>query len=650
MPNLNQSNKVLGLVSTTGAVGSHVQINFPLQGDPENALCPKDLRAVTWPEGKRIDLFWTTPKGATRIVIKRSFTAHSAYIEDDTEVIYNGPPVDHFIDGKIVTQTIGHPVRQQSPALEDVGVPNTAEDLKEGSFYYYTIYMTSSPDPIGIYDFGGAAEENCQVTGLSAPDYLAREGNYGGEYFYQSFDDPSRGQDQDALSVTGRTTGYLQDFSRWLQGSVNVQRAMTERIADIPKFNITTPGNIGFAEGQASILSNIVKIFGFQPERSVLDVNVMRRLAYNAVFFLKEKGTCAGLVDLVKIVTQWDSECTEINDAAQGFFLETWDGTSELTSYSYPSSLLNSSVGSLLLPGPILPPNKYDGGLLISGMGNIIPIDSNTSDTIYWSTFSEVTGETTGTVTVSAGVDITLTTLPGGPSGFDDGAYDGYQLLDSNNVVFTVVSTTAPNQIELNAAGCALGAVAISTFFGLGPTFADRDPQTEIYLWSGGTNNTFIWDTIKPLVPASFWGGTEPLTYDLFYDGGSLLGLPFNDEDVIIEIEEGVALFTFQFEIYNLGTGIIEISPDPGLSKDSIKGYYINPNRNQTELWEITGNNGVEITVKVPNPLLRPSDVAAGQKSQGFVLSRSKADRYKQLARLTKRALPFDSKAFIHFK
>src|SRR5690606_18955755 len=88
------------LVAVENVSSFSMTVGIPRIGDPSNRRCPIKLQAVSWPGGKRIDLIWENPDHITRIIIKRGQLGHSAFLLDDKDVVYDGPPVEHFIDGK----------------------------------------------------------------------------------------------------------------------------------------------------------------------------------------------------------------------------------------------------------------------------------------------------------------------------------------------------------------------------------------------------------------------------------------------------------------------------------------------------------------------------------------------------------------------
>lgn len=645
MSNENLQNTEVGLFGVTNVVGTVLQLNYPNQGDVTNAVCPDDLRSVTWPEGKRVDLTWTNPTGVTRIVIKRSQTGHSAFLQDDTEVIYNGAPIEHFIDGIPLTTTIGHPNRVEAPPELEVGVPNTGVDLEEDTFFYYTIYMTSADVPIGVLDFGGGeALGRCQVTGLSITDYRndGSTSNYARDYFYRAFDAATRDMDQFQAQAEGRTTGYHEDFSRFLQATFNLFRGYVKGLMKLADPGKSPAGLVGETFDQASILKGWVRLFNIPPERYVLDVNVLRRLATDMTFNYKEKGTCEGVQDFVKTVTLWDSTCTNVGDQAQGFFLETWDGTSAADAFSYPASLLAISAGQLILPAGILTPNLYDGGLFIDSVGDVFVIEENGTDVIAFSNGAAVVSpEDLITITLVAGAVLDISPLDGHL--INDGEYDGLQLLDSTNVSRTVLSTDGTTQqVTVDSVGTTAGAGSIAPVFTLGASFAARDPQVIFRLWYGG-KHSFLWEPLKDLA----------LTGDLslLFTGGSLLKLPFDDDDVIVEIAAGVAAHVGEVDTLTvLGNGNIQVEDTSANfgPPDTLKGFYLNVNEDQTRTWRIVGNTQTKVDVELDNPSISPLNVAEAGTNY-FVLDTPRTRRYEQLVRLLPRMLPTSTRGFIRF-
>lgn len=632
-------------VNSSNVVGQQVQINYPNQGDEENAVCPYELRAVTWPEGRRIDLRWTNPPGVTRIVIKRSKVFHSAFITDEAEVIYNGAAIEHFIDGKIIEQTIGHPDTRQTPSELEVGVPNTGVDLAENEFYYYTLYMTVADEPIGIIDFGLEAAEGCQVTGLSAKNYL--EGDLGikrgdGEWMYERHvGDKTREKDLSLSQGQGRETGYWQDHVRYHQGAISLYRAMNEGLLKLGDPSKMPAGLVGRAQDQASILKAFCRKLGWKPERLSLDVSVLRRLAQSSIFFYKEKGTCAGLVDLTKILTLWDSTCEGFDTSGcNKVFFETWDGETEKLSKSNQASLLTIAAGSLSVPGnPFVEDDYFAGGLFRGPMGDSYKIASNTLQTlVFEDTTAVVLTEDLVTTTAQGGGLVTFTADDGHP--INDGEYDGYVFLDNNNDPWPIIGTFVTAGVaQINVgAPVTLGAGAIAPSYLLGAAFANRDPQFLFDVYKGCPS--LIWD---PLIDNDLQL-TDEDPFHYIWSGGALKGIPFYPGDHILTIAAGVADFVGTSTGVS-GLTLTDSTADFG-PNDSLKHYALNPNHNQTGLFRIVRNTKTTITVVSDYQDVDLEDVAV-TGSTYFILDRPKQRKYETLARLLPNSVA--DRVFIHF-
>jgi len=634
-------------------VAAQVQTNYPNQGDPGNGRCPIDLRAVTWPEGKRVDLFWTNPPGVTRIVIKRSRTFHSAFLIDEAEVIYNGPAVEHFIDGVPVPETVGRPgdLFQSPPDLE-VGVPNTGVDLLEDTFYYYTVYVTVAPDPIGILDFGLEAKGRCQVTGLSITDYLRtdpdRRGR--GEYLYHLFSQATRDRDAANAAAEGRTTGYLQDYARFVQGGISLMRGYTKALEQVGDASRAPAGLVGSAFDQATILANWARRFGIIPERRILDVSILRRIAESMILIYKEKGTCPSIVDFTKLLTLWDSTCAEFEGLlCNPFYLATWDGMSEKDTYSWPSSLVTIQPGSIALPGAVLVQDKYANSLFKSAMGDVFQIAGNTTSVVTFADPAAVPNVedllTIGAVVPVAGTiyDLTVTRTQGGPVDLNDQEYDGYQLVDSANSIGDVVATTGgpPSVVRVDSPVLpVVGAAAVAPSYLLGAAFVDRNPQFTFDLRTKCP--TFLYEPLKDLDLK----GADFDPFDVLFGGGSLLGTPFLPGDIILTIAAGVA------DAVGTSTSIVGNTLTDTTANfgpiNSLSQFGLNPNRNQTALFRVVANTATTLTVSSPAPGVTLESVAKAG-SRYFLLNLPNSRKYEILVRLIKLMLPSNTRIFIFF-
>jgi hypothetical protein len=644
-------------VAVENVVALTLQVGVPPIGDPDNGRCPRELRAITWPDGLRIDLVWTTPKDVTRIIIERSQLAHSAFF-GDKEVIYDGPPVEHFIDGVKITETLGGPEGQQGPPFLEVGVPATGVPLEEDTYYYYTIYMTVKKGAVGRYDFGSEAQSNCQVTGLSIIDYInhPERGKWYGRWLYEMFPEKTREKDIASAAAKGRERGYFEDFCHFLQGGFNVLRGHAlglEQLADIDR---TPAGLVGENFDQATILGAWARRFGIPPERFILDVEILRRIAASMVFLYKSKGTCPALVDFTKVLSRWDSECVEFDSGlgpCNPIFLKTWDDDISERRIVRQASFLTVTPGFITIPGVAFTVDEHVNSLVVGSLWDQFQVKANTPDTLE---LEDPTAElrvedliTIDSVTPVAGTiyDLEVTRTDGGPAELNDSEYNGLRIIDSANVIMDVVSTTwgSPSTVQVDAGSApSTGDAAVATNFIAGVDFASRDPVVALRVFTGCP--TFLYDPLMDVDLRDVQNVEDLNPHDILYSGGSLIGVPFVPGDTILNIQSGVAEFA------GPATGVAsnvltddnaDFGPD-----DSLLFHFLNPNLNQKRGFRIVANTKTTITVDsdIPGVLL---DSISAKGSRYAVLNFKNFRFYQLLNRLLELMIPVTSRLFIFF-
>lgn len=651
-------------VSTQSAIAVVYQVGISETGDPANGRCPRDLRAVSWPEGNRIDLFWTTPGDVTRIVIKRSLNAHSAFLMDDTQVIYDGPITDHFIDGVKVSATLGDPAFTQSPPELEVGVPSSGEVLLPDKYYYYTIYMTAKVGPVGVFDFGLEAMSMCQVTGLSILNFLlTQEGKrWYGEYFYNMFSMETRDRDRAIASSQGLEYGWFQLFCRFIQGGINILRGNARAIHQIADVDSMPAGLVGWAYMQANFLASRSRILRINPERYILNPAIMRRLCSSLIFLYKEKGTCPGLVDFVKTVTLWDSSCEEFEPGSGPCnltYLRTYDGYDSITRVERQSSLITISAGSLYLPGAGLEVDAHALSVFTTSMWELFQIQSNTEDTV---TLVDTTAVprvedllTISAVNAISGTlyELICTRTAGGPVLLNDNEYDNMYVLDSDNSLLEVVTTgteslvPGSSRIVVNSTVTPVtGNASAALGFVLGANFAARDPVVSFNLHTHCP--TFLYDPLMDADILDDQGVDVVNPHDILFSGGSLIGTPFVPGDTILTIATGVAKFVGASTSIS-GNTLTDTAANfgPNLSNEY---HFLNPNRNQKGTFRIVSNTTTTLTVESSIPGVTLETVSAAG-SQYYVLPFIEHRYYEVLRRLIDDVFtPISTRVFIFFE
>ncbi len=641
--------------STFNVVGAQLQLSYPNQGDPDNARYPVDLRAISWPEGKRIDLRWTNPSDVTRVVIKRSKVSHSAFINDDSEVIYNGALITHFIDGIPVSATAGAPDAVQSPATLDAGVPNTGVALLEDQFYYYTVYLTKADDPIGLLDFGPEASSFAQVTGLSLVDYLNStldstgafiKGR--GEWYYNELQTQrTREHDQKRAVEQGRETGWFQNVCRFLQGCVSLQRGLVRGLERAGDPDTCAPGNVGAAVAQAEYLVNWIRTYGIKAPRSVLDVSILRRIASSWAEIRKIKGRCSSLEDWTKVLTKWDATCEHVNER-QTLFLSTW-GSQRRSLFSYQANLITVSAGQVFVSPGGFADGEFNGGIFVGPMRDIFEIERNTTEILFFAD-DTVLARTEDLLTIDAVASLggslyrlDVTRTAGGPANLNDNEYNGMQLVDSNGTLMDVDSVEGGSgstiDVDSGVLPVAGDAAVAPAYLVPGGVFADRVPQFVFQLWT--EDPTFIYD---PLLDLDLLGEDED-PHDVIYNSGSMFGLPFKPFDITLTIAAGVARATGAVDTV-VGNVMTDASADFGPAS-SLKYFYLNPNRNQKQLFRVIDNTSTSITVESSSDI-QLEDVAR-PNTRYYLLDFQSGKRLELLNEHLKVVTPYPSRVFVFF-
>lgn len=664
MPSPYSPNPTQPLVAVENVSSFSMVVGLPPTGNPNNRRCPLELRAVPWPDGKRVDLIWRNPDNITRIIIKRGQLGHSAFLLDDKDVIYDGPPIEHFIDGKRVQSTFGDPEFTQTPSEGEIGIPSTEVDLEEDTYYYYTLYMTIKPEPIGVYDFGLEAKSDCQVTGLSLLDFVSHrredgsEGRWYGEYLYKQFSAETRERDLADAKAKGRgDRGWFQDFCRFAQGALNLYRGHARAMRQLGDVDRTPAGLVGSAFDQPVILAAWARRFNIPPERYILDPEILRRIAASMIFLYKEKGTCPGLVDWTKVLTRWDSECVEFDDdlgPCNPIFLKTWDKQATETVLERQWSLVISTPGQLVIPGAGLTPNVHANSLIVDSMWNQFQIADNTPDTIFLADGgAQVSPEDILSIASVAGAGpeytLTVTRTSGGPPVVNDNEYNGYRILDSSNTIMTALSSEAndpgvgTSTIVVNSPDAAPvpGAAAAAFNFVKGGDFSSRDPIIRLRVFTRCP--TFLYDPRMDVSLRDVHDGATLNPHDILYAGGSLIGVPFVPGDTILTIPD-VALHTGTSTLVS-GNTLTDTSANFG-PNGSLLFARLNPNQNARYYFNVVSNTPTSITVESPLPGVTLENVSAAASSYA-VLGFEDWRRYEMLSRLTEHFVPVSTRLFI---
>jgi hypothetical protein len=612
------------------------------------ALTVGQLRAFTHPDGRRIDLKWNNPDAL-------------------------------FTHIKIVRRTRGVPFDAQdgTPIFEGEGTFDTYSDtqgLQDNTFYYYAVLL--SDDGVSYtLDANTSTVECLAIRPIQSAQWL-RNNALPAWVQERAL---TLAPDRDLLNPVVRTLGAALDLMR---GELEAYRSSANQ--DV---------------SASSLLGGYNRTLNFEPEAS-FDMAALRRLPLHLLNIYKAKTTAPALIQLVKVLTMWNSNIVEFGDTQGGSLLRTYDGASSLDRGQGDDATLTIARGQLVDSSKAWPADKWQNGYLEDALGHIIGVTGNTADTLTLAPAADpvclvnglcsagtrllvvndvgtlrergyiqisdddnaqvaqifdvdavsgltlqeplqytfgpgarvyiltdiLDGEVTGTGTVAGNVLTDATKL------WVSTQWRGYKLLTSDNAVQTIVASTA-NSVTVPS-NPVPGPYAIAKDFVLGPSFADHKPVYGYTVYEGSHNLTF-----EPLNDLTL-AGTLNDPYKRTYAGLTSLGSGFTNDDFAIFIERGVAA-----AVGRVGAASVNTIEDAGgaLVPHSLQGMYLNPNRKQTQLFEIVDNDEHVITV---------NRSLAGLATEGdfyFVLKQRDALRYNRLNAVIPQFIPRFTRAFLAF-
>lgn len=585
---------------------------------------PENLRARTWCTGKRIDVLWSpviTSGPVFGYTLKRSRRTFALFMDDETEVVYSGTGFSY----------------------QDTG-------LEENTVYYYTLFW--SPDGVNWY-----VSDKTRVAGLSIKDYAAYDG---ADWLYRRL--PQKLQDLDAQPGDDQYT--LARYCDVLQCGLALVRGRTEAYSRLANFDAIPGGRIGEPGNQYGILEAVNRQLGFEPQRA-LGLEVMRRVALGINHVRKRKGTCEGLTEFVKMLTGWDGGCQGATDqCGGGTGLRTWDGVS-----TYGARVTGTDPA--FTPGDVtfdtvtwatlvisfsdeLTEHEYARGIFYGAFGERHCILDNTKvgrDTTI--TFENapaelavellfpvaaVTGLGTDTIVLT---DVAYN-FPAGKL-FQTGQYVGKYVADDSSLVSVqILSSEASSDgstltLTLSAAtGGAASEIGIACAYDSLASWASRTLSYEYTLGSG--DHYHLWD---PDIDSRL-RGTASDPYDVLWAGNDIFSAsPLSPTDTVFSVLAGVAV--------TIGTvtavGGSQLTLDVPLTVNEHLGRFVNPNRNQGQLFEILANDGTSLYVDPGTDL----SAYAAVGSKFFILSPLDAVRYTTLQSTVRKILPYTTKLYVWF-
>jgi hypothetical protein len=612
------------------------------------ALTVNQLHAFTHPDGRRIDLQWANPDA----------------------------PFTHI---KIVRRTRGVPFDAQdgTPISEGEGGFNTYSDtqgLQDNTFYYYAVLLSDDGITYTL-DANTSTVECLAIRPIKSAQWIRDNAL------------PAWVQERALTLAPGRD--LLDPVIRTLGAAVDLMRGELEAYRMSANQDVSA----------ISILGGYNRTLNFEPEAS-FDMAALRRLPLHLLNIYKAKTTAPALIHLVKVLTMWNSNIVEFGDTQGGSLLRTYDGASSLDRGQGDDTTLTVARGQLVDPSKTWPVDKWQNGYLEDALGHIIGVTGNIEDTLTLAPvadpvclvnglcpagtsllvvndvgtlrergYIQVSDDNNAQVAQILDVDATagLTLQEPLQYTFEPGArvyiltdildgevrgtgtvagnvltdatklwvttqWTGYKLLTSDNAVQTIITSTA-NSVTVPLAPVP-GPYAIAKDFVLAASFADHKPVYGYTVYEGSHNLTF-----EPLNDLTL-AGTLNDPYKRTYAGLTSLGSGFTNDDFALFIERGVAA-----AVGRVGATSVNTIEDAGgaLVPHSLQGMYLNPNRKQTQLFEIVDNDEHVITV---------NRSLAGLAAEGdfyFVLKQRDALRYNRLNAVIPQFIPRFTRAFVAF-
>lgn len=609
------------------------------------------LVAHSHPDGARIDLAWTNPVGATHIKILRCQQAFAWDLTDTGTMVYNGT---------VVT------------AYSDTG-------LGQQMYYYYLVAV--STDGGTTYNI----ELSSRVFQLSISTTLNSK-----DFFWDLVPLDYKSEDANQGNVLKKLVDVM-------GAGLNLIRS---RSLAITLLNDPDNSPLHMVLFQAASV-------GFAPEVA-FDFNTSRRAFGSIIGARKDKGDMTGLTEFIRIFTGWNASIVEFGAGAYGSrVFQTYAGPANLNELN-SGGTISYTNGTLTDSSKTWSVDQWSNGLLTDAVGNNIPILSSTSNKLTLDTavvrgtlgadiFSGVTvipltsnnngwskgmtvqitdpnGITTENTTVEAVGALSLTISSPLVNGYTLGAklyrvptfpmmeykgtgvaaaltmqdtnalwgdnqWAGYKYLDSANVLRTVVSNTV-DTLTLDGA-VTTGAYVLAYGYTVGASFVLR-VVTNWYSVTNGTHS-FLYEPRKKFALR----GTIDDPFDYLYGGsGTLISPSYALGDVGIFISN-VAVEYGKSTAISTGAGILLTAPElAGYPNNYFVGMWLNPNRNQTQMFRIAASFG-------SGSVLTDGPVNTGYAVTGndyFILTARDAIRYSRLVLRAPEEAPDSARLFFFFE
>jgi hypothetical protein len=314
-----------------------------------------DLAARTDCRGQRIQLTWTNPTGTLRTKIVRRARSWPFDLTDDHDVIYDGVAITSFDDS-------GHTTTDANKTLE----PQT--------YYYYLVLASDVPLPV-YWDLIDAS----RTFGLSIAIMDSKN-----KFFWKNT--PREAKRLDDLSKSEGGGGG--DLDKWftimgcwlnlMRGHANALQLASDD--DASPYPLLKHKNISL---------------GTESEGDSYDWATARRQALSQHYVYARRGSCAGIIEAVRMFTLWDCTCAEMglasgcNEGATG--LKTWDGFSSALPVSPSLVSITQTVlsedgdATIAVTDPLVcqEADAWAGGKLVGLAGDVVCIAGNTGNSPY---------------------------------------------------------------------------------------------------------------------------------------------------------------------------------------------------------------------------------------------------------------------------
>lgn len=611
--------------------------------------------ARTWCGGKRIDLTWDMPAGATAMYLVRSSQGYSRFMSDQHEVLYTGVPIEAFVDGKYTAEEVANGKNTEE---------TSDEDLEENKFYYYSIFYTFNNT-----DLIHTLPAECQ--GLSIKDYYAAEG----DYVYNLL--PREVRRADAAETRGTKRYEMRDYCRVIQCGVNLYRGMIESTLHLRDPDAMPAGRIGDTENNYGILSAQLWDYGLPAGRS-LDANTLRRLALSLVGLYRKKGTCPNLVDLTKVLCTWDARCDEQIEPVCGVahLFHLWDAEAEIKQFKAAVDAdFTLAAGSVTFSTARF--FKADGatangaldenpapGFILDALGTFACVDSVAAPgggnqvVSFEDAAATLRKEivVTGTGSLNQFVITAVDTgsypwqypSPAAEPVWGPNAFLGLKIRDSADATFTITGSAATDETTgetvITVSGTpASGDASIAWDFDpADATYAGRLPLLHCKLYIGEFSLTYnpLWDyRLKAETKKGPWTLLTALSSTL---GPGWAPTPSDVVVIAQNVHEDKGVATDVYGHY------LKDSTKTWVA-NAWKGYYLLPDWNQPKIFRIAGNTPTEVSVELPVGA-GDLDTLAQAGSNYVILTEQDAIRFTNLYSLLPSFLPMEIRPLIKFE